>query len=164
SAHAGIAQQKISGSVIDEADKTKLAQATVMLLQAKDSILIAYGRADEKGYFSLERPATGSFLLIVSYPKYSDFYTPVKGGDGPVNLKEVSLTSIQHILEEVLVTGRIPIVMKGDTTEYDAASFKVEENAKVEDLLKVLPGITVDASGSITAQGKVVKKVLVDGE
>ncbi|NGM61203.1 outer membrane beta-barrel protein [Sphingobacterium sp. SGG-5] len=164
SAYAGIAQQKIFGSVIDEADKTKLAQATVMLLQAKDSILIAYGRADEKGVFSLERPATGSFLLIVSYPKYSDFYTPVEGGDGPVNLKEVSLTSIQHILEEVLVTGRIPIVMKGDTTEYDAASFKVEENAKVEDLLKVLPGITVDASGSITAQGKVVKKVLVDGE
>jgi hypothetical protein len=58
----------------------------------------------------------------------------------------------------------VPISIKGDTTEYDAGSFKVEKNAKVEDLLKVLPGITVDASGKITAQGKTVKKMLVDGE
>src|SRR5690606_21697906 len=48
--------------------------------------------------------------------------------------------------------------------EYDASSFAVEKNAKVEDLLKVLPGITVDANGKITAQGKTVEKVLVDGE
>src|SRR5690606_31223824 len=132
--------------------------------QAKDSILVTYGRTDEQGSFSLDRPSKGDFLLIVSYPKYSDFYTSVEGMDSSLGLGEVSLTSIQHILEEVLVTGRIPIVMKGDTTEYDAASFKVEQNAKVEDLLKVLPGITVDASGNITAQGKAVKKVLVDGE
>ncbi len=164
SAHAVIAQQKIFGTIVDETDKTKLRQATVMLLQAKDSILISYGRADDQGSFSLDRPTTGNFLLIVSYPKYSDFYTPVEGADSPLDLKEIGLTSIQHILDEVLVTGRIPIVMKGDTTEYDAASFKVEQNAKVEDLLKVLPGITVDASGNITAQGKSVKKVLVDGE
>src|SRR5690606_6770226 len=164
SAHVVTAQQKIFGTVVDETGKTKLREATVMLLQAKDSILIDYSRADDQGSFSLDRPTTGNFLLIISYPKYSDFYAPVEGADSPLDLKEIGLTSIQHILDEVLVTGRIPIVMKGDTTEYDAASFKVEQNAKVEDLLKVLPGITVDASGNITAQGKAVKKVLVDGE
>src|SRR5690606_6633104 len=73
-------------------------------------------------------------------------------------------TSAAQLLEEVVVTGRIPIKINGDTTEYDAGSFTVEKNAKVEDLLKVLPGITVDAAGNITAQGKTVKRVLVDGE
>ncbi|MGE8421964.1 MAG: hypothetical protein ACN6PI_03995, partial [Sphingobacterium siyangense] len=76
----------------------------------------------------------------------------------------IGMTSSTTLLEEVIVTGRVPISIKGDTTEYDAGSFKVEKNAKVEDLLKVLPGITVDASGKITAQGKTVKKMLVDGE
>ena len=54
--------------------------------------------------------------------------------------------------------------MKGDTLEYAADSFHVREGASVEDLLKILPGIQVDKSGNITAQGEQVKKVLVDGE
>jgi uncharacterized UBP type Zn finger protein len=101
-------------------------------------------------------------VLIVSYPKYGDFYTEIQSVD--YSKLAIGLTNTATLLQEVIVTGRIPITIKGDTTEYDAGSFKVEKNAKVEDLLKALPGITVDASGKITAQGKTVKKVLVDGE
>src|SRR5690606_38143044 len=93
-----------------------------------------------------------------------DYSVDVQGGSEPQDLGPIALTGLAQMLEEVVVTGRIPIVIKGDTTEYDAGSFTVEKNAKVEDLLKVLPGITVDASGKITAQGKTVEKVLVDGE
>lgn len=135
-----------------------------MLLQAKDSVLLDYGRADANGHFQLKRPAAGDFLLIVSYPKYADFYQTLKGENTAGNLGDIKLTSVAHLIEEVVVKGRQAITIKGDTTEYDAGSFKVEKNAKVEDLLKVLPGITVDAAGKITAQGKTVKKVLVDGE
>lgn len=65
---------------------------------------------------------------------------------------------------QLLAAGKQPITIKGDTTEYDAASFKMQPNAKVEDLLKQLPGIKVDKDGKITAQGQTVNKVLVDGE
>src|ERR1700733_12040323 len=69
------------------------------------------------------------------------------------------------LLAEVLVKGtRAAIKIKGDTTEYNAAAFKIQPNAKVEDLLKQLPGIQVDKDGKITAEGQEVKKVLVDGE
>src|SRR5690606_13758002 len=54
--------------------------------------------------------------------------------------------------------------IKGDTTEYNAAAFVIQPNAKVEDLLKQFPGIQVDKDGKITAQGQTVTKVLVDGE
>ncbi|HTE02377.1 MAG TPA: outer membrane beta-barrel family protein, partial [Mucilaginibacter sp.] len=56
------------------------------------------------------------------------------------------------------------IKIKGDTTEFNAAAYTVQPNAKVEDLLKQLPGIQVDKDGKITAQGQTVNKVLVDGE
>ncbi|MHA0111870.1 hypothetical protein ACXYUI_33080, partial [Klebsiella pneumoniae] len=56
------------------------------------------------------------------------------------------------------------IRMKGDTTEYKADSFKVSANADVQELLKKMPGITVNSKGEITAQGQKVQKVLVDGE
>lgn len=157
-------QSVITGEVLDEESNVKLSNATIMLIQAQDSILVDFTRAAENGKFKLEKPTEGDFRLIISYPKYADYSVDVQGGNGPTDIGRVSLTSIAQMLEEVVVTGRIPIVIKGDTTEYDAGSFTVEKNAKVEDLLKVLPGITVDASGKITAQGKTVEKVLVDGE
>ncbi|GAC1307162.1 MAG: hypothetical protein NVSMB24_18490 [Mucilaginibacter sp.] len=68
-------------------------------------------------------------------------------------------------MQDVIVKGsRVPIKIKGDTTEFDARAYKVQPNASVEDLLKQLPGIQVDKDGKITAQGQTVSKVLVDGE
>ena len=54
--------------------------------------------------------------------------------------------------------------MRGDTLSFLADSFKVREGASVEDLLKRLPGLSVNSRGEITAQGKRVEKVLVDGD
>lgn len=157
-------QTNVSGTVVDEVDQTKLTNATVMLLQAKDSILVDFIRADQDGRFKLQSPDTADYLLIISYPKFGDFYQKIAQGSGDQALGEVQLQSAANLIEEVLVTGKIPVVIKGDTVEYDAGSFVTEKNAKVEDLLKVLPGMSVDANGAITAQGKTVEKVLVDGE
>ena len=68
------------------------------------------------------------------------------------------------LLKEVIVHNTGAIRIKGDTTEFVADSFKVKEGATVEDLLKKLPGLSVNSKGEITAQGKQVDKVLVDGE
>ncbi len=160
----GYSQNVVTGKVVDATDKKSLENATIMLLKTQDSTLVDYGRADVGGKFQLKRPASGSYLVIVSYPKYADFYETVTGGSTSSNLGELGLTSVAHLIEEVVVKRRAAITIKGDTTEYDASQFKMEANAKVEDLFKALPGITVDASGKITAQGKTVKKVLVDGE
>lgn len=158
------AQRKISGEVVDESDKAKLKQASVMLLQAKDSILVDFARVQENGKFLMQASDTLDYLLIVSYPKFGEYFQTIKKGNTDVALGEIALQSAARLIEEVLITGKIPVVIKGDTTEYDASSFVTEKNAKVEDLLRVLPGISVDASGKITAQGKTVEKVLVDGE
>src|SRR5690606_27892312 len=107
--------------------------ALPILLQAKDSILVGHTRAGEDGQFKLATTDTIPYLLLVTYPKYGDYYKQLEGG-GEAHLGDIKLTSVSHLLEEVIVTGRIPVVIKGDTTEYDASSFVVEKNAKVEDL------------------------------
>ncbi|MEM1124409.1 MAG: TonB-dependent receptor, partial [Bacteroidota bacterium] len=58
----------------------------------------------------------------------------------------------------------VPLRIKKDTIEYNAAAFGTKPNAVVEDLLKKLPGVTVDRNGTIKAQGETVEKVLVDGK
>jgi len=77
---------------------------------------------------------------------------------------DFSLIPKATLLQEIIVKTGSPLRIKGDTTIYTADSFKVSANAKVEELLKKLPGITVDKDGKITAMGQTVEKVLVDGE
>lgn len=74
----------------------------------------------------------------------------------------VPKTTLQ--LGGVTVTSKTPPVQqKGDTTQFNASQFKVNPDATVEDLIKKMPGITVARDGTVTAQGKQVKKVTVDG-
>lgn len=155
---------KITGEVIDIKDKAKLEKASVVLLRSRDSVLQSYARTGENGKFSITAKDTGEYLLIINYPQYADFVKKIHIQEQAIDIGAISMSKTAILLEEAQVTGRIPVVIKGDTIEYDAASFKVEEGSKVEELLKVLPGITVNADGSITAQGKTVKKVLLDGE
>src|SRR5688500_102260 len=69
------------------------------------------------------------------------------------------------VLEEVLVTSEAPpVTLIGDTVQYNAASFKTQPNASVEQLLKKMPGVEVGKDGTIKAQGQTVNKVLVDGK
>lgn len=157
------AQSKLSGTITDITDNAKLQKATIALLTPTDSILVNFARSNEQGAFSIPKLDTGKYKLIISYPQYADYVEDIhvlKDHD----LGIVKLSKALLLLEEVTVTGKIPVVIKGDTIEYNASSFKVDKDAKVDELLKVLPGITVDADGKITAQGKEVKKVLLDGE
>ncbi len=68
------------------------------------------------------------------------------------------------MLKEAVVVGiKTPIKVMEDTIEFNADSYKTPPNAVVEDLLKRLPGVEVDNEGKITANGKEVSKILVDG-
>jgi hypothetical protein len=149
------------GSVADIKDLAKLHQASIALLSPKDSILVKFGRTKENGTFQIANLDTGTYKMVVSYPQYADL---VRYPCGRRRSRYWYCKAIQSSSTIGRGSGKIPVVIKGDTIEYDAASFKVEKDAKVEDLLKVLPGITMDGSGKIIAQGKEVKKVLLDGE
>jgi hypothetical protein len=156
----------VSGSVADTLEKKSLTNASVLLLRPADSILVAHTRSDASGHFQLGKVPTGHYLLLVTYPSYADYVDEIDAKDtGGVILPTVPMILKSKLLETVVVNGNKGAVrIKGDTTEFNADSFRTEAGASVEDLLKKLPGIEVDRNGKITAQGETVKKVLVDGE
>lgn len=161
------AQHTIKGRTIDTASTTLLSGSTVAVLNAKDSTLVKFTRSAENGTFELNGIKNGKFILLVSYPKYADFVDHFTL-DSTTQLKDygkINLTGMAKILADVIVKGnRNAIKIKGDTTEFDPKAYNIEPNSKVEDLIKQFPGIQVDKDGKITAQGKAVQKVLVDGE
>ncbi|KRT18139.1 TonB-dependent receptor [Pedobacter ginsenosidimutans] len=157
----------IKGRTIDTASTTLLSGTSIAVLNAKDSTLVKFTRAAENGSFELSGIKNGKFILLVSYPKYADFVDHFTL-DSTTQVKDygkINLTGMAKILADVIIKGeRTAIKIKGDTTEFNASSYSIQPNDKVEDLLKKLPGIQVDKDGKITAQGKTVPKVLVDGE
>ena len=157
----------IRGAVSDSMAQSKLANTTIVVLNAKDSTLRKFTRAAADGTFAIENLAKGKFILLVSYPKYADYVEnfTLDSVKSSYNFGHIHMNLKTRILQEVIIKGTaVAIKVKGDTTEYNAAAYKIQPNAKVEDLLKQLPGMTVDKDGKITAQGETVNKVLVDGE
>lgn len=158
---------EVKGIITDTAASYKMVNTTITILNAKDSTLVKYTRADAEGAFKLHPLKSGKFMILISYPGYADYVEDFHL-DSLKKLHDfgrLNLMLKSTLLNDVIIKGKInAIKMKGDTTEFDAAAYVIQPNSKVEDLLKQLPGITIDQDGKITAQGKAVNKVLVDGE
>ena len=156
----------IRGKIADTAEKKTLANSVVALLRKSDSTFLKFTRADKDGNFLLEKLPSGNFLLLVTFPNFADYYSNTDLSDtSRLDLGSIPMILRSQLLEQVVVSQRLGAIrFKKDTTEYIADSFKVAQNANVEELLKRLPGIQVDPDGKIKAQGEEVKKVLVDGE
>ncbi|RZJ88350.1 MAG: carboxypeptidase regulatory-like domain-containing protein, partial [Chryseobacterium sp.] len=157
----------VKGSTLDTAGRLKLSNTSISVLNAKDSTLKSFTRTAADGSFEIGKLNKGKYILMVTYPGYADYIE----GFTLDSLKSEKDFGILHmllkskLLEDVIIKGTAAAIkINGDTTEFNAAAYKIQPNSKVEDLLKQLPGIQVDKDGKITAQGQTVNKVLVDGE
>ncbi|NCU04549.1 MAG: carboxypeptidase-like regulatory domain-containing protein, partial [Chitinophagaceae bacterium] len=158
-------QNKISGYITDTSSGKKLDNAVVSLIRSQDSILTKFARTNNAGYFEIKDIPQGKYIFMISYPGYAEYVDEVDiTADVALN-KTVTIIPRTKLLEEIIVQQKVSAIrIKGDTTEYKADSFKVEQNANVQELLKRLPGLQVNSKGEITAQGQKVEKILVDGE
>ena len=160
------AQSEISATVIDTTGET-LPGANAILLRASDTLLTSFGTTDNKGEFLMTKVPPGEYLLRVSFLGFErpDQPVTVTASDQYLGLGELTMYPAGFQLAGIEVTAdRIPIRMKGDTMLYDAAAFAVGDNAKVEDLLRRLPGMSIDANGQLTWRGKVVQEVMINGK
>jgi len=167
-AHPIFAQTfSIKGSVTDTLNANRLQFASVTLLRASDSVLETFTRTGKNGEFQLTPRQEGTYLVMVTFPSFADYIDVVTvTKDKPVaDMGVLPMVSKSHLLSEFVLKQQLgAIKIKGDTTEYVADSFRVRENATVEELLKKLPGIQVNKNGEVVAQGEKVQKILVDGE
>ena len=154
----------ISGRLIDDAGEP-LVQASVRLLTLKDSTQVKGSVTNEQGRFKLVGVKKGSYILEASYIGYNSDYSQISVGDANLKLKPITLHESSIMLNETTVVGiKTPIKVMQDTIEFNADSYKTAPNAVVEDLLKRLPGVEVDSDGKITANGKEVSKILLNGK
>lgn len=156
----------LRGSLTDTSAQP-LVGATVMLLAPKDSALISFTRSNTDGVFDFKNLSGGDYLLRCTYFSYKNLQKSVRleGSETVLDLGKLTMEIRSNLLNEVEIVGEAnPVTFRNDTIEFNAGSFKVKDNAVVEDLLKKLPGVEVAKDGTITAQGKEVQNVTVEGK
>ncbi|MDF2190780.1 outer membrane beta-barrel protein [Paraflavitalea sp. CAU 1676] len=158
----------LKGTVIDSASRQPVEAATVSVFLIADSSLVSYAITNKKGEFLLKTiPQARPCRVLVSY---SGLHSYAQDFVIAPETKELIINTVQlrksyAAMEEVIVSAqRPPVMVKKDTLEFNAGSFKTPINGVVEDLLKQLPGVEVDAEGNITVNGKKVTKITVDGK
>ncbi len=141
-----------------------VAFATVSLTEKGAKTAKHYVLTDAQGIASIAKVAKGEYHLraeIMGYKTYEKDITV----DKTMDLGEVEMSEDIEVLDAAKVTAvGNPIVVKKDTIEYNASSFKTSDNDMLEELLKKLPGVEVSEDGSITANGQTISKITIDGK
>jgi hypothetical protein len=164
--YVGFAQNlTIQGSLKDSIANRALNSATVSLVYAKDSSLVSFSRTNDDGVFNFKNVAPGNYLISVSYVGYVPKWVPViTGTEKTVEMGLIYMNDVNTMSTVTVTARRPPVVINGDSVEFNSENFKTAPNAVVEDLLKKMPGMEVDKAGGITVNGKKVTKVFVNGK
>jgi len=161
------AQGTIKGKLTDTTGKNPLSLATVTVFKASDTAIITYRLSNGEGEFKVPGlPLNMECRVVISFSGYDAYRKEFTlTNDTPLDLGSIKLLPSSKTLDEVLVIAeRPPVTVKKDTIEFNASSFKTLPTSLVEDLLKKLPGIQVDREGNITANGRKVNRIMVDGK
>lgn len=155
----------ISGTVVEEENSQPVIQAGVQLLSKKDSSMVAGVLTDNDGRFQISL-SPGEYILKISYigstTHYSDVRLPLSRSTQDLGI--IPLTTDSVFLESAMVTAKAPpVTVIEDTVVYNAAAYRVAEDATLGELLKKIPGLEV-SGGTVTLHGKEVKELLVGGK
>ena len=149
--------------VIQDEQKNPLEMANIMAVNVATKAMDSYGITNDKGKFQLTLKPNTAYSVKVSY-------LGMKSKEIAISTKTENI--VQNIVMDdagielagVEIVREMPVSIKGDTIVYNADSFKSGTEKKLEDVLKKLPGVEVNADGEIEVEGKKVSKLMVEGK
>jgi hypothetical protein len=152
----------VKGNVRDRNEKTPISGATVKIQSLVDSLSVVNLVTDQKGHFQTSELYSQSYRIKITSVGFQPLDTIVRL-DTVIDFHTIYLDKEAKLLSEVIFQGAAPPVrQRADTLEYSASAFKVNPDANADDLVKKMPGITVE-NGTVKAGGEDVKKVTIDG-
>ena len=139
--------------------------ATVSLTREGEQKPFKYALTDSEGKGTIDKVNVGKYVFRAEIMGYKTYSKVVELSSGNFTLGTIKMDQDKQVLDaaSVSATGN-PIIIKKDTVEYNASSFKTTDNDMLEELLKKLPGVEVSEDGSIVYNGKTISKITIDGK
>lgn len=157
------AQTVCKGIVVSVA-KQPIPNTSILIKNAEDHIL-QFGFTNAQGSFSIQTESEGSFVVEVNKMGFEKQQQPlIITKDKKEYNVSFTLEESTEVLEDLVIEIDNPIQLRGDTLSYDAKAFSTGREVVVEDLLKNIPGITIEKDGKIKFEDTEIEKVMVDGD
>ncbi len=159
-------EARISGVLMDSVQKTKIKSAVVSLFSS-DSSLLHTTRTDANGLFQFSSLPKGHHFIEFRHPEYEPrtIRVSVESNETIILINSIYLLAKVKLLDSVLVVSRqMPVRFNRDTLEFNTGHLILKPNANVEDLLRRLPGLEIDADGNMKINGEKIERLLVDWE
>ena len=163
-AHADI----IRGRVIDTDTRETLPGATVQYMKQINETSYSGSTviADSLGRFSFY--TDGRVELTVSmlgyYNKKKNVMALSDSRKDTLDIGAIELKMSSQMLQMVEVTGHAKrFTMHGDTIVFNPSAFRLQQGARLDELIKQLPGVEVDDKGKLWWNGKPIR-LTMDGE
>ncbi|WP_170878360.1 TonB-dependent receptor [Daejeonella lutea] len=156
--------RNVSG-VVQDSTGTGVFSATIRLVPSGSGDTLMT-RSDVDGNFTFRAVSNSNFSVLVSSLGFAPTTVNSTNTDGatPIVLPTIILKATSRLIQEVVVNGTPPVLIKTDTVEYRVSDLKLKPDAVVEDAIKRLDGAEVDKDGNVTAAGKPVTKIKVNGK
>ena len=156
--------QTVKLRLVDSKTSDPVAFATVSLTIKGQDVAAKYVLSDSEGAAVLTKVRKNTYIVKAEIMGYKTYTQEIKV-EKDMDLGEVKMEEDVEILDAAKVSAiGNPIIIRKDTIEYTASSFKTSDNDMLEELLKKLPGVEVEADGTITANGETIKKITIDGK
>ena len=151
--------------LVDASNEEPVPFATVSLTLKGGKTPSGYALTDQEGKAKISKLKAGDYVLKAELMGYKAVEQAVTLSKSSIDLGDVKMESDVQQLEAAKVTAAgNPIIVKKDTIEYNASSFRTTENDMLENLLKKLPGVEVGSDGSVTVNGETITKITIDGK
>ena len=162
-----VAQNSIQG-VVKDSFTGEVLQNVNILIKSSEGTLLDFTFTNAKGFYKKDLPKGHDVLYIevsiISHQKTIKTLEISKDNKKSHAL-DFALKERVDELEEVYIEGeKRPISVRQDTTVYNIEKFKDGTERVVEDILKKLPGITVEENGMVKFKGKTVTRLLLDND
>ena len=153
---------EIKASVLDSLTNEPVGFASVYVIPSKDTTITNFTLTDAKGEAKLEEVPFGSYVFHVEMMGYKPFVRERYFREDKVDMGTIRLQPDEQFLQAALVSDvGNPIVVKQDTVEFNASSFRVGANAMLRDLLQRMPGMEITDDGKVKFNGEEIDKLTV---
>ena len=157
------AQSLIKGKVKDLNNES--IRSASIILKDNTGKIITYTYTDEYGKYKLNTEKTGQFVLIASSLGFEQKSVDVTIENyNEIKTLDYILTPKVTEIKEIIIESKRPFTIKNDSIFFNADSYKQGNEQTVEDLLKKIPGLNIDANGTIKVGNQEIEKVMIDGD
>lgn len=159
------AQTEIKGFVLSDKNSF-IHRANIILLNQNDDIE-TFVFSNKDGSFSFFTERIGFYKLKITSLNYlpREIDINITRKNQVIDIPKIVLSEDKvREIKEVIISKASAIKIKKDTIEYRVQNFSNGTELNIEDLLKKLPGITIDNQGKIKFGNKDVERVMVEND